>query len=145
MTRRQFSFAPLAVSVSTLTEAALAEETSISLRGKLVTQGDHAGSLTLPDGKSMKLTGDEQTRGVVNDARLNGVDFEVVGNASQSGAFEIQPIHKRAMFVHHKGKKLFVTYWCAVCAIRTYAPGICWCCQDETVLDLRETMEISNS
>lgn len=122
----------------------MAEQEAISLRGRLVTQGEHAGTLTLPDGKSVPLTGDEQTRGVLGDARLNGMEFEVVGSPGAGGIFEIQPIHKRAMFVHDKGKKLFVTYWCAVCAIRTYTPGICWCCQDETALDLRETLENSN-
>jgi hypothetical protein len=122
----------------------MAEQPPVSLRGKLITKGGGAGTLILPDGKSVKLTGDEQTRGVLGDARLNGVEFEVVGRPGPGGIFEIQPIHKRAMFVLENGRKLFVTYWCAVCAIRTYTPGICWCCQDETALDLRETLD-SNS
>ena len=29
----------------------------------------------------------------------------------------------------------------AVCSIRTYTPGICYCCQDETALDLREKFD----
>jgi hypothetical protein len=31
-----------------------------------------------------------------------------------------------------------VTYWCEVCAIRTYTPGECMCCQENTELDLRD-------
>ena len=31
-----------------------------------------------------------------------------------------------------------ITYWCDVCSIRTYTPGPCWCCQKETLLDLRD-------
>jgi hypothetical protein len=31
-----------------------------------------------------------------------------------------------------------VTYWCQVSYIRTYAPGECWCCQDDTALDLKD-------
>ena len=31
-----------------------------------------------------------------------------------------------------------VTYWCEVCAIRSYTPGLCVCCRDETTLDLRD-------
>jgi hypothetical protein len=31
-----------------------------------------------------------------------------------------------------------ITYWCDVCSIRTYTPGKCWCCQQETTLDLRD-------
>jgi hypothetical protein len=34
------------------------------------------------------------------------------------------------------GKKYRVDYWCAVCAITTYEPGPCPCCQDE--IELRE-------
>lgn len=136
---------PLTVAVpfTVATAVGQAEQSPVTLRGKLTTQGDQAGTLTLPDGKRVKLTGDEQTCGVLQDGRLNGVDFEVVGTPGAGDVLEIQPIHKRAMFVHDKGKKLFVTYWCAVCAIRTYTPGICWCCQDETALDLRETLEAS--
>jgi hypothetical protein len=45
------------------------------------------------------------------------------------------------MFVHQGGKRLFVTYWCDVCSIRTYTPGLCLCCRKETDLDLRESLD----
>ncbi|MCS7025861.1 MAG: hypothetical protein NZV14_13750 [Bryobacteraceae bacterium] len=145
MTRRTFSVLSLLCAQGALVRRARAESSPSSLRGKLTTVGEQAGALTLPGGELVFLTGDEPTRGVLRDARLNGVDFEVIGRRLRPGWFEIEPIHKRAMFVHKDGKKLFVTYWCAVCAIRTYTPGICWCCQEETALDLRESLEISNS
>jgi hypothetical protein len=72
---------------------------------------------------------------VLKDARLAGSDFEVVGQA-EGGQFTIGPIHTRALFTYRDGKRLMVTYWCETCAIRTYTPGLCWCCREETALDL---------
>ena len=34
-----------------------------------------------------------------------------------------------------------VSYWCEVCSIRTFTPGVCMCCQDETAVDLKERLE----
>ena len=42
------------------------------------------------------------------------------------------------MLVHRDGKKYTISYWCPVCSIRTYTPGKCMCCQEETHLDLEE-------
>jgi hypothetical protein len=111
-----------------------------TLRGTL-TKG---GTLRTPDGKLVSLTGDADTMGVVNDARLQGADFEIHGKSEAPDRFAINPIHTRAMFVHKDGKRLTVTYWCDVCAIRTYTPGICWCCRDETALDLVDPGKVSS-
>jgi hypothetical protein len=35
-----------------------------------------------------------------------------------------------------EGKKYHVDYWCSVCAITTFEPGPCPCCQEE--IQLRE-------
>jgi hypothetical protein len=77
---------------------------------------------------------------VLGDARLHDADLEVTGTREAGGTLMIGPIHTRAMKVHRNGKALLITYWCEVCSIRTYAPGICVCCQDETELDLRESL-----
>ena len=107
------------------------------LRGKLGKTPDGAAALE-SGGKLTALDGDEDTVGVLNDKRLAGADLEV--NGAQTGAkFTVDPIHKKAMFVHKDGKRLTISYWCDVCAIRTYTPGICWCCREETELQLRET------
>ena len=50
----------------------------------------------------------------------------------------VDPMHTKAMFVYKDGKKSRITYWCDLCSIRTYTPGICMCCQQETQLDLRD-------
>ena len=108
-----------------------------TLRGTLATTPDGKPALKTADGKLTALTGDDDTLGVLKDKRLAGADFELIGE--QTGdQFKVGPIHTRAMFVHKGGKRLAVTYWCDVCAIRTYTPGICWCCREETELDLRD-------
>lgn len=84
------------------------------------------------------LEGDGPTLGVVRDPRLAGRDFEAVGRREGADRFVIGPIHTKSMFIHRDGKKLYITYWCELCAIRTYTPGVCACCQEETALDLRE-------
>jgi hypothetical protein len=107
------------------------------LRGKLIVAGDKP-ALGTPEGRIVFLDGDNPTIGVLKDARIAGTDFEVVGTPVPPDHFTVGPIHKRSMFVHKGDKKLMVTYWCDVCYIRTYSPGICWCCQKETDLDLIE-------
>lgn len=114
--------------------SALARAESVSVRGKF------SGAQTLvPDrGKPIELDGDGPTLGVLNDRRLAGEDFEAIGHFAGPGKFQVDPIHLRSMFVHKGAKRLMVTYWCDVCYIRTYTPGVCWCCQKYTDLDLIE-------
>jgi hypothetical protein len=108
------------------------------LTGTLTQREGKAAALTLPDQKLVELDGDPDTRGVLNDKRLSGAKLEVRGHYAASGKFQVDPIHTKAMHVHRNGKDLLITYWCDVCSIRTYTPGKCWCCQQETELDLRE-------
>lgn len=108
-----------------------------SIRGKL-RNSDTPPVLELSDGKNVLLSGDEPTMGVLRDARLKDLDFEAAGTYRTPTAFEIDPIHTRSLFVHRDGKRLMVTYWCDICYIRTYTPGDCWCCQEDTGLDLRD-------
>lgn len=94
--------------------------------------------LRTSQGKLVLPEGDRATEGVLHDKRLAGADMELVGKMLPDGRFMVQPIHTRSIFVYKSGKRLMVTYWCDVCSIRTYTPGRCWCCQQETKLDLRE-------
>ena len=110
-----------------------AREAETTLRGKLL-KGDLLETSTGP----VRLTGDEPTLGVIRDSRVIGLELEVVGEARGTGALEIGPIHKKALYAIKSGQRLFVTYWCDICSIRTYTPGQCWCCQEQTELDLRE-------
>jgi hypothetical protein len=103
------------------------------VRGRFETPG----VLTTPQGKKITLTGDDPTKLVLNDKRLNGMDVEVVG-VRQGDGFSINPIHLRGVWVYRGGERLMVTYWCDICYIRTYSPGECWCCQEDTRFDPKD-------
>jgi hypothetical protein len=120
-----------------LVPVALVAQGGNSVKGKLTKDASGNPALRTQDGKVLPLTGDTETTGVLKDERLQEADFEVVGKMNGS-TFAIDPIHTAALYVHKGGKRLRVTYWCDVCAIRTYTPGLCWCCREETALDLRE-------
>ncbi|MBK5294403.1 MAG: hypothetical protein JJE04_22325 [Acidobacteriia bacterium] len=128
MTRRAYIVSFFAASLHAATDG------TSSLRGKL--RPGEKPMLATSDGRLIGLSGDSPTMQVLNDKRLAGVDFEVVGRFQGTDRFLVDPIHKKSMFVHKQGKPLMISYWCDVCAIRTYAPGICMCCQEETALDL---------
>ena len=127
---------PLLALLAVASLAAAAE--SVSVRGKLVQQPGKPPAVETRDGKLIALDGDEPTRGVLNDKRLAGFDLEAKGRFTAPGRFQVDPIHTRAMFVFKDGRARLITYWCDVCSIRTYTPGLCWCCQEETTLDLRD-------
>lgn len=106
------------------------------LRGRLLA-GDPP-TVETADGRRVPVDGDEQVRGVLRDKRVIGSEVEVMGLLDPNGVFHAAPIHENPLFVHKGGKRLYVTYWCEICAIRTRTPGMCWCCQEDTELDLRD-------
>lgn len=120
-----------------LAAAPLFADSRATVRGRL-TQATSETLLTLDGGRVVKLAGDEATLGVLRDARLKNADFEAAGRFTGPNEFAVDLIHTRSLFAHVKGRKLMVTYWCDICYIRTFTPGVCWCCQEDTALDLRE-------
>jgi hypothetical protein len=104
------------------------------LRGKLKT-----GRPAMLEG--VELTGDDATLAVLADSRLQDADFEAAGETVAPGRMKLGPIHTRSMYVWKEGKRLMISYWCAVCSIRTFSPGVCMCCQEDTELDLKEKFE----
>lgn len=88
-------------------------------------------------GKRIQLAGDTETSAVLRDSRLFGQEMVAVGQRDGDARFRVEPIHEQGLFVLRDGKPLVITYWCEVCSIRTYSPGKCMCCQEETQLDLR--------
>src|SRR6266545_7496198 len=109
-----------------------------TLTGKLVQAPGKAPALETPEHRLVWLDGDEPTRGVLNDKRLAGFDIQAKGHFTAPDHFLIDPIHTKAIFVNRDGRRKIITYWCDVCSIRTYTPGRCVCCQQETTLDLRD-------
>jgi hypothetical protein len=108
------------------------------IRGTLVQRPGKPPAIETADRRIVSLDGDEPTKGVLNDQRLAGFDLEAKGRFTAPDQFLVDPIHTKAMFVHKDGHVKVITYWCDVCSIRTYTPGPCWCCQKETLLDLRD-------
>ena len=107
------------------------------IRGKLTTR-DGKPALELSDHRLVPVDGDESTRGILNDKRVAGFDIEADGHFTDSGTFQVDPIHTKALHVYQDGKRRSISYWCATCSIRTYTPGTCVCCQQETALDLQD-------
>jgi hypothetical protein len=107
-----------------------------TLRGKLDLHEGKPPILYTADHKKVILDGDETTRKVLADSRVNGFTVEVRGHFTSSGTFLIDASHTHPMLVRKDGHLKLITYWCDVCAIRAYTPGPCACCQKETTLDL---------
>ena len=107
-----------------------------SIRGKLL--AGEPPTVETAGGRRVPVDGDEQVRAVLRDKRVIGSELEVVGELDAQGVFRAIPTHDNPLFVHQGGKRLYVTYWCDICAIRTRAPGVCWCCQEDTELSLRD-------
>lgn len=131
MTRRQ------AVLLLIPLGAAAATGSSRRVRGRLSAAADGGVVLRTAEGREWRLEGDPETMAVLRDDRVEPEMFEAVG-VEAGAAFRIDPIFRKAMFVVRDGKSLVITYWCEVCAIRTYSPGKCQCCQDETAFDPRD-------
>src|SRR5262249_32031877 len=110
----------------------------VSLRGKLVQTAGQPPALETADHKRILLDGDEGTRKVLEDSRLPGFDLEAKGHFTAPDHFLVDPLFSKAMVVHKNGQVKVITYWCDTCSIRTYSPGPCVCCQQETTLDLRD-------
>ena len=115
-----------------------AAEKTETIEGKLIVHAGSPSVLETADHKQIELDGDTETRKVLRDQRLNGMDIHATGHFTAPGKFQLDPQHKRALTVHQHEKEQMITYWCEVCGIRAYSPGPCVCCQAETELQLRD-------
>ena len=120
-----------------LAELVLAQSSAGKIRGVLKLNNSGKPVLAVRETQVL-ITGDEPTMAVFLDKRVHGLELELIGDSLPNGSFSTGPIHTTAMYVLRENKRLFVTYWCDVCSIRTYSPGVCWCCQEDTELDIRE-------
>lgn len=134
----RFCLCLLAVAMGCL---AADSHTSVTLRGKLLVDGNSA-AIETPDHKRIAVDGDNQTRKVLHDTRLDGFSVEAKGHFTAPDRFLIDPIHTRALLVRKDGALKMITYWCNVCSIRSFTPGPCVCCQRETTIDLRDPDDI---
>ena len=121
---------------------------SAVLRGKVVELGPHLL-------KAFRMPMDDDVgRAVVVLVTDSGEVHPLVKDVRSRGFWMDKRLRDRPMELHvHKfpglpfvrvidthsfkdGKKFAVDYWCTVCAITTFEPGPCPCCQDE--IELRE-------
>jgi hypothetical protein len=109
-----------------------------TLTGKLVLAAGKSPVVETSTRQTILLDGDDSTRRILADQRLDGFTVQAKGHFTAPGRFLIDPIHTRAMMVRLDGKLKMITYWCDVCNIRGDTPGPCPCCQKETLLDLRD-------
>ena len=75
-----------------------------TVRGRFV----KGGTLVTPEGRRIKLDGDESARKVYDDERLEGVDFEVEGDF-KGDVFVAEPIHKRPLWAWRNGERRMVS------------------------------------
>lgn len=68
---------------------------------------------------------DDRTR-MFHDERMRQRQLEVKAWLRDGGQIELIRV-----FTVHDGRLHDPHYYCSVCAIRTYAGGPCWCCQEE--------------
>jgi hypothetical protein len=109
---------------------------SDTVRGKLSIREGQPAIVQTAEGRKVELDGDDSTKKVLADPRLNGFEIQAKGKFESPARFTIDPIHTHSLLVNQTGHLKLVTYWCDVCTIRAYTPGPCVCCQKETTLDL---------
>jgi hypothetical protein len=124
-----------------LAEAPKSNPQSTKLRGKLTQRDGQPPAIETAEHRMVTVEGDEAAMKVLKDKRLNGFELEAAGHFTTPDHFVLDPNHARTVLAHDHGKTKMITYWCDVCSIRSYEPGPCWCCQAETVLQLRDPDE----
>jgi hypothetical protein len=115
-----------------------ADPQTVTLEGKLIVRAGQPATLETSAHQMVQLDGDAPTRKVLGDTRLDGFAIKARGHFTSPDRFQLDPMHTHSMLVNKDGHLKMVTYWCDVCSIRAYTPGPCVCCQQETVLDLRD-------
>jgi hypothetical protein len=116
-----------------------AAQPQADIRGKLVAREGQPPALEMAGNKLVVLDGEPETMAVLKDARLAGMDLEVLGQFKSADHFAVGPFYtSKSIIVHKDGKKYTISYWCPICSIRSYTPGKCVCCQQETHLDFQE-------
>ncbi len=137
MLRRTLLWLPVMVPAAALAARA-AEAGPDTVRGKLARRPGKPPALETQEGL-ITLEGEPETLAVLGDDRLSGADMEFRGHRLSRDRFRIGPFFEsKSMFVHRGGKMYTISYWCEICSIRTYTPGKCMCCQQETQITFQE-------
>jgi hypothetical protein len=116
--------------------AAPAKPGNATLSGRLVVTEGKPAVVQTADNKRVVLDGDDSTRQILQDKRLNGFKVEARGRYTSPDHFLIDPIYTHGIMVRKDGHLKLISYYCDTCNIRAWTPGPCVCCQRETRLDL---------
>jgi len=80
-------------------------------------------------GKTWRLAAEnEELRLTLGDERLEGREIRLHGRRKADGTFQAE-----RLFVVRDGKLFKLIYYCYTCSIASHKPGICDCCQKDTV------------
>ena len=100
----------------------------------VVESQDRILALETQAGELIPLLEDPRGRAFRSDERLRKMEVELlVRHYTATPVRQIIRVSEIA-----DGSRYEIDYWCDVCSIRSYSPGLCWCCQQETTLDLRD-------
>src|ERR1051326_3356637 len=82
------------------------------LRGKLLVREGKAAAVETTEHKIVELDGDESTKKVLADKRLNGYEVQAKGHFTSAGRFMIDPFHERGLVAVKDGSVRVVTDYC---------------------------------
>jgi hypothetical protein len=98
-------------------------------------QAERETLLVTDHGLAIPLLRDSRSRGFFLDKRWRNRPIELTVRRF-AGLPYVQLIDAWAL---REGKRFHLRYWCSTCAITTYEPGPCPCCQEE--VELQEVPE----
>ncbi|HKP11985.1 MAG TPA: hypothetical protein VJZ91_07740 [Blastocatellia bacterium] len=84
------------------------------------------------DGKLHEFSSTDTGAAVFTDMRVRQRDLQVTAQLTAKGRLEVVRVQSV-----HEGKLYDLYYFCELCNIRAYAPGLCPCCRNE--MEFRET------
>ncbi len=111
-----------------LTSQAKAPADQTTLQGKLNIEN---GTPFVTDSNGVKTrlsSADDSIAATLNDARLSGREFRLIGRTGPDGSF-----HVTDFYILHGSTLYRLIYYCDTCHITTFRPGNCVCCQQPTV------------
>lgn len=118
-----------------LSAAALRAADRTAVRGAIETPEDGPVYLITESGKKLELEIEEADAfHTFHDPELADRTWELEGFHKDGDKFEVL-----RLFTIKDGKRFHVTYYCEICHIVSYRPGMCMCCQED--VELREVAE----
>ncbi len=103
-----------------------AQKSEATLTGQFVRQNGSP-VLKVKDKAYRLVSNDGYANAVLGDDRISGRELRLEGRWKGADTFEVD-----RLFTVRDGKLHKVTYYCHICDITSYKPGLCDCCQQPT-------------